>query len=205
MSDDETTDDGPPNDAPRAPTQSPRPADATTDRRGALSVLVGVGSLAYAGALAVPGVRFLTDTGTGDAGDARTGDGGAHERFRRIAKLAELPEGTPERVKIVGDTRDAFTVTRGQTLGSVWLLRSGDSVRALSAECPHLGCAIDLGGDGKSYGCPCHTSRFSLEGQAESGPSPRGMDELAVRIVDGHVEVDFRRFRQGVTERVEAG
>ncbi len=174
--------------------------DEGTDRRGALSVLVGVGSVAYAGALAVPGFQYLNGSGP-----APPSSSGSKEHWKRITQLETLGEGKPERVKIVGETRDAFTLTRGQTLGSVWLQRTGDTVRALSSECPHLGCAIDLTGDSKSYGCPCHTSRFSLDGKAESGPSPRGMDELAVRIVQGWVEVDFRRFRQGITERVEVG
>ena len=175
----------------------PKPKTPETDRRGALGTLIGVGSLAYAGGLAVPAFQYLNDTG----GEGQTGA----EQWKRVAKLDQLPDGKPERVKIVGETRDAFTVSRGQTLGSVWLQRSGDVVRAMSAECPHLGCAIDLGSDEKSYGCPCHTSRFSLEGKAESGPSPRAMDELAARVVDGFVEVDFRRYRQGVADKQEVG
>lgn len=186
----------PTDDARRAERKQP-PKETSTDRRGALGVLVGVGSLAYAGALAGPGYRYLTGGGAGQEP--------SRESWKRVAKVDQLRDGAPERVKVVGETRDAFTISRNQTLGSVWLQRSGDSVRAFSAECPHLGCAIDLGGDAKSFSCPCHTSRFGLDGRAESGPSPRGMDELAVRIVDGFVEVDFRRFRQGVGERVEVG
>lgn len=183
----------PPPDAP--PRRPEEPKATGTDRRGALGALVGVGSLAYAGALAAPGYRYLTGGGAAQQP--------SKESWKRVAKLDQLKEGAPERVKVVGETRDAFTISRNQTLGSVWLHREGDTVRALSAECPHLGCAVDVGGDGASFSCPCHTSRFNLAGQSEGGPSPRGMDELAVRIVDGFVEVDFRRFRQGVGERVE--
>ena len=167
-------------------------------RRGALRMLVAAGSAVYAGALAVPALRYLGSTGPEGASG-----GGGKERWMRVAPLNSLPEKTPTRVKVSGDERDAFTITRNKTLGSVWLQRSGDKVTAMSAECPHLGCAIDLGGDGKSFGCPCHTSRFSLEGKAESGPSPRAMDDLAARVKDGWVEVDFRRFRQGAAEKVE--
>jgi hypothetical protein len=31
------------------------------------------------------------------------------------------------------------------------------------------------------------------------------MDELSARVADGHVEIDFRRFRQGVGDKVEVG
>ena len=172
------------------------PEDPKTSRRGALTALVVAGSAVYAGALAVPAYRFL------HSDDA--GGGGQKERWIRVGRLEALPEGKPTRLSIVGEERDAFNLTRGK-LGSVWVLRKGKEVRALSATCPHLGCSIDLGGDNKSFSCPCHTSRFSLDGKAEAGPSPRAMDELAVRVHEGFVEVDFRRFRQGVPNKVEVG
>jgi menaquinol-cytochrome c reductase iron-sulfur subunit len=190
---------GKPNDAPDARSEptAPNPgAHHDPPRRGALRSLVTLGTVAYAGALAAPAAAFL-------AGAA--GGSGGGQRWLRVAALADLPNGQPHRVKVVGNERDAFTVTRDELLGSVWLIREGDRVRALSATCPHLGCAVDLSADRKSFGCPCHTSRFGLSGDAEAGPSPRGMDPLTVRIRDGVVEIDFRRYRQGITERKELG
>ncbi|MBK8251885.1 MAG: Rieske (2Fe-2S) protein [Polyangiaceae bacterium] len=171
---------------------APQPADES--RRGALKVLVTAGSIAYAGALAAVGASFATSTVGGET----------RERWLRAARLADLPEGEPRRVPMIGDARDAFTVTPAEQLGSVWLLRKGNDVKALSATCPHLGCAIDLAADKKGYSCPCHTSAFSIEGATQSGPSPRGMDLLATRITDGWVEVDFRKYRQGTAEKKES-
>jgi menaquinol-cytochrome c reductase iron-sulfur subunit len=179
-------------ETPAAP--PPVPSGARAERRTALRMLVTASGLAYAGAIAVPAVSFLASTGPAEAGGAR---------WIRIGRLAELPLDVPRRMQVVGDERDAFTVTRDELLGSVWVRREGDGVRALSATCPHLGCAVDLDADQKSFGCPCHTSRFALAGEALAGPSPRGMDPLATRVVDGFVEVDFRHFRQGVTDREE--
>jgi menaquinol-cytochrome c reductase iron-sulfur subunit len=166
-------------------------------RRGALRTLVALGSLAYAGALAIPAARFVTAPSPGG--------GGGKERWVRVGRLEDLPQGEPRRLQVIGDERDAFTLTRDQLLGSVWVVKEGDKVRAMSATCPHLGCAIDLGTDKKSFSCPCHASRFGLSGDTEAGPSPRGMDPLAARVQDGWVEIDFRRFRQGIVERKEAG
>lgn len=175
------------------------PASPPDDgRRGTLRLLIGAGTAAYAAALAVPGYRFVADGSTA----ARAG---AADAWVRVFKLSALPEGTPTRVALVADERDAFTVTRDQRVGSVWLLRIGGTVRALSATCPHLGCAIDLRADGKAFACPCHASRFSLDGTSEAGPSPRAMDPLATRVVDGFVEVEHRRYRQGTAERVAVG
>ena len=179
---------------------APAPAEPAPakDRRGALRTLVTLGGLACAGALLVPAARFLAGPSAGGGGG-----GAGNERWIRVAKLDDLPQGKPRRLQIVGDERDAFTLVRDQSLGAVWVLRQGADVKALSAVCPHLGCAIDLGADRKSFACPCHTSRFALDGAAEAGPSPRGMDPLAARVQDGWVEVDFRRFRQGITDREE--
>ncbi|HHH11363.1 MAG TPA: Rieske (2Fe-2S) protein [Sorangium sp.] len=164
-------------------------------RRGALRTLVAAGGAVYAGALVVPALGYLNSTTANAAG--------GKERWMRVAPLNSIVDKKLTRVKITGDERDAFTISRNKTLGTVWVERDGTKVRALSAECPHLGCAIDLTGDGKGFACPCHTSRFALDGKSESGPSPRGMDQLSARVKNGWIEVDFRRFRQGVSERVE--
>jgi len=158
-------------------------------------MLVTLGGLAYAGAIAVPAARFAVAPSEGH--------GAAGARWFKVGRLVDLAEGEPRRIPVVGDERDAFTVTRDQMLGSVWVMRTGDSVRAFTATCPHLGCSVDLNADKKSFGCPCHASRFNLDGAAESGPSPRAMDPLNTRVVNGVVEVDYRRYRQGISAREE--
>jgi cytochrome b6-f complex iron-sulfur subunit/menaquinol-cytochrome c reductase iron-sulfur subunit len=153
------------------------------------------------GALAIPASRFAT----APIADPARGGRGGEARWVRVGRLDDLPQGEPRRLQVIGDERDAFTLVRDQMLGSVWVVREGDKVRAMSATCPHLGCAIDLGADKKSFGCPCHASRFALSGATEAGPSPRGMDALEARVEGGWVEIDFRRFRQGTTDRQEVG
>ena len=57
---------------------------------------------------------------------------------------------------------------------------------------------------GAGFACPCHTSAFEADGKRKSGPSPRDLDALGTRIEEGFVAVDFRRFRIGIAEKVEA-
>ncbi len=170
-----------------------------TSRRTALKTFVAAGALAYAGALCVPALGFLNSTGgSKEDGAAKS------ERWVRVGRLADLPaNGEPRRMAVIDDERDAFTVTRNQLLGAVWLVREGEKVRAMSSVCPHLGCAIDVNPDKKSFNCPCHASRFSLMGVPEAGPSPRDMDALPTRIADGWIEIAFKRFKQGKKEREE--
>ena len=101
---------------------------------------------------------------------------------------------------------DAWSVTPARRVGAVWLLREGaggDTVKALSAVCPHLGCLIERRGDG--FNCPCHVSAFARDGRALDGPSPRAMDPIEVRVRDGAVQVKWVRYRLGVSERVVEG
>ncbi|WP_233561495.1 ubiquinol-cytochrome c reductase iron-sulfur subunit [Sorangium cellulosum] len=181
-----------------ASASAPIGAPPPEERRGALKALVAIGGLAYAGALAAPAASFLSGSAAGNAGSA-----GGRERWVRVGRLADLPPDEPRRLKVVGEERDAFTVAKDQMLGAIWVIREGEKIRAMSATCPHLGCGVELNDDKKSFNCPCHSSRFALSGVPETGPSPRPMDPLATRVVDGWVEVDFRRYRDGTAELQE--
>lgn len=129
--------------------------------------------------------------------------GGSSGRWVKTLRLDQLRENEPKRVAIVSDRRDAWTVEKDVELGSVWLVRRGSEVLALSSVCPHLGCSINASGEGAAFVCPCHTSAFDVTGERKSGPSPRDMDSMATKVEDGVVVVDFRRFRIGVAEKVE--
>lgn len=170
--------------------------DPKTDRRGALKAIAVAGSVAGCGALAVPTVRFLVAPAAG-------GDAGG--RWIKTLRLDALREGEPKRVSLVADHRDAWTLEKQVELGAVWLVREGDGVRAWSATCPHLGCAVGLNASGPGFYCPCHDSAFDPAGRRLTGPSPRDLDSLDTRVEDGFVLVDFRRFRQGTAEKAPVG
>ena len=77
-------------------------------------------------------------------------------------------------------------------------------VVAFTAECPHLGCAVNLAEDGKTFLCPCHTSAFDFTGKALNDVPPRGMDTLDVELTPGsdpEVLVKFGRFRTQEKEK----
>jgi cytochrome b6-f complex iron-sulfur subunit/menaquinol-cytochrome c reductase iron-sulfur subunit len=166
-------------------------------RRGALKHLLVLGGAATACIVAAPAAVFV-------AAPARAAGGSGAERWVKTVRLDALTEGEPKKVAIVDDERDAWSIQRGVDLGSVWLVRHGADVVALSAVCPHLGCAIGSLPDG-TFVCPCHDSSFTATGDAVNGPSPRGMDPLATKVEDGVVLVDFKRFRSGTRDRESIG
>lgn len=167
-----------------------RPLDPS--RRRLLAVLAGAGGCAIAGAAGAPALRLAL---------APAAQASAPSRWVRTVKRARLREGEPQRVAVVSERRDAWTVEKDVVLGSVWIVLRGDAVAAYSAVCPHLGCSVNATSDG--FACPCHTSAFDAKGKRVSGPSPRDLDALDARVdADGFVEVDFKRFRIGVPEKV---
>ena len=130
--------------------------------------------------------------------------GGRRQRaWIRVARLDALEPGKAHKANVIGSQVDAWTRAADQQLGAVWLIKDSDShVRAYSVTCPHLGCAIELAND--HFNCPCHDSSFGMNGQVLTGPSPRGMDPLDVRIEPPWVSVRFVKYRQGVGQRVPA-
>jgi Rieske Fe-S protein len=125
-------------------------------------------------------------------------DLGLADRFRAGAE--------PLKVDIVAPlVKDAWTAARNVVLGAAWVRRTApDRIVALSAVCPHLGCTVGWDAAAGGFLCPCHDSRFSPEGQKLTGPSERGLDELPVQIVEGHLQLTWVRYKLGQTAREPA-
>jgi Rieske Fe-S protein len=164
-----------------------------------LEVIVGAVATVIGVAIAVPAAAFLAFPAR-----RRTVSGG--DEPEDVAKLDALPEGKPVRVTVKAQRRvDAWTAFSDVTLGACWLVRSGDRVRAMSTVCPHAGCAVDWDEGGQAFVCPCHDSRFSLDGERQSGPSPRPLDALDVEVAEGRVAVAYRRFKTATPKKEPVG
>jgi glycine/D-amino acid oxidase-like deaminating enzyme/nitrite reductase/ring-hydroxylating ferredoxin subunit len=46
------------------------------------------------------------------------------------------------------------------------------TVHRLSATCTHLGCVVHFNSTERSWDCPCHGSRFAIDGSVLNGPAP---------------------------------
>lgn len=72
-----------------------------------------------------------------------------------------------------------------------YVVRRPDGFRALSAVCTHLGCITRYQAGEGIITCPCHGSRFDLDGEVIAGPAPRHLEWLEMRLsTAGEIEVD---------------
>jgi len=46
-----------------------------------------------------------------------------------------------------------------------------------SPYCAHLGCQLKFNPDDKSWDCPCHGSRFDIDGNIITAPTVKKLDE----------------------------
>jgi Rieske Fe-S protein len=71
-----------------------------------------------------------------------------------------LAPGTGAVVRVDGERRAVYRDEAG-------------TLHALSARCTHLGCIVHFNDAERAWECPCHGSRFALDGAVIQGPANR--------------------------------
>jgi Rieske Fe-S protein len=90
------------------------------------------------------------------------GNAGARVRakLRKVLSTEELGPG------------EAGIVSDGQGEWATYVDEEG-AAHAVSPTCTHLGCLVSFNGVEKAWECPCHGSRFDLDGAVLQGPATR--------------------------------
>jgi Rieske Fe-S protein len=57
------------------------------------------------------------------------------------------------------------------------------SIHAVSATCTHMGCTVSFNQTEKSWDCPCHGARYSIDGTVLNGPADRDLEYLNVDVL----------------------
>jgi cytochrome b6-f complex iron-sulfur subunit len=100
--------------------------------------------------------------------------------------LAALPARTAEANKLIirknevpsGDAKDIIF----RDSPAVIINRSDKGFIALSRVCTHLGCLVEYDRGKQRLICPCHAGNFDLEGNVLSGPPPKSLTAIPLRI-----------------------
>jgi cytochrome b6-f complex iron-sulfur subunit len=130
---------------------------------------------------------FLAQVGIGACALAVVGSGIVTLDFLRPKVLFEPPTIFP--------VADPAEITEGTVRFNrqyrAYVIGAQDGIYALSAVCTHLGCITRYLQDEEIIACPCHGSRFDLEGNVIHGPAPRPLPWLEVKTdPEGLVVVD---------------
>jgi Rieske Fe-S protein len=89
----------------------------------------------------------------------------------------------PRKPKIIEITK--ILVPGGSFLGSDFILfDDGDVAWAISRHCTHLGCTVNFHEKDKIIECPCHQSRFSIEGEVLHGPAKKNLSRYKVERLE---------------------
>ena len=130
--------------------------------------------------------RFLGLLGSGALGVAGLGTAVSLVRFLEPAVLfeeeARVGVGRPEEIAI-----GAVLVLPKQ---KIYVVRSKDGFYALGSTCTHLGCMTRYDKEQGALACPCHGSRFHLDGTVAQGPAPRPLPRLQITLERGVLVVD---------------
>ena len=93
-----------------------------------------------------------------------TAGGTATPAAKTIAKTADVPVGS-------GVIVDEIVVTQP----------SAGVFKGFSAKCTHKGCMVDKIADG-TIDCPCHGSKFNLDGTVANGPADKPLEPENVTV-----------------------
>ncbi len=126
-------------------------------RRKVLGILLAVLGSTAAGSLAYPLVRFFAPP--------------SKDNKTRIMSIKKSEIRLGEAREIVLDNKPVVIINRYEK-GFV----------AFSKVCTHLGCLVEYDKGLRKLICPCHAGTFDLEGNVLSGPPPRPLPSVPLKV-----------------------
>jgi len=91
----------------------------------------------------------------------------AHEKLEELSGLAH---GEGKVIKYEGHTVALYK-------------DEGGGLHVLSPVCPHLKCSVAWNSSERSWDCPCHGSRFDIEGNVITGPAGAPLEKIEVKTL----------------------
>ncbi len=83
---------------------------------------------------------------------------------------------SPESTEIESLPRGRGKLVMTRKLRKLAVYRDAEGeLHALSPVCPHMGCIVDFNPAESSWDCPCHGSRFDVDGKILNGPATTGL------------------------------
>lgn len=131
--------------------------------------------------LRVPRKTVLAGAGVGLAAAAVAACSSGSNSSGSESSGSSAPESSKPAGEALATTAEV-PVGSGVIVGEVVLTQpaAGD-YKGFSAVCTHTGCLLNEIADG-TINCPCHGSKFSLDGAVANGPASRPLEPVAIRV-----------------------
>jgi glycine/D-amino acid oxidase-like deaminating enzyme/nitrite reductase/ring-hydroxylating ferredoxin subunit len=91
----------------------------------------------------------------------------------RLDELVEMAPGEGKVIKIDGEKVALFKDEHGE-------------LHAINPVCTHMKCSVAFNNAEQTWDCPCHGSRFSIEGQMLTGPASHDLEKIEIRALIEH-------------------
>ena len=88
--------------------------------------------------------------------------------IQKIESTGELAAGEGRVVKYEGKSLALYKDEEGK-------------MHAVSTVCPHAKCSVGWNSAEKSWDCPCHGSRFGIDGEVLTGPARQGLEVIEIQ------------------------
>jgi len=62
-----------------------------------------------------------------------------------------------------------------------------DTVKVMNPICTHRQCTVEYNPEEGNIECPCHHSRYNLEGEVLNGPAERPLQRFESELKDGRI------------------
>jgi Rieske Fe-S protein len=112
-------------------------------------------------------------------------------RWVHVGKLEDFRVGEVSTVQVNWEETSAFYRQQLIKPVMVWRRTDGDDPIVYCSTCTHLGCTVHWDPNQRLFLCACHGGAFNLDGTVRSGPPPRPLDRLALRLDNGNLLVEM--------------
>lgn len=99
--------------------------------------------------------------------------------------LDQIPDGSATQILSPPSPNSAFVMAdgggdnaAGDLAFGAFIVKSQGKIAVFAQNCSHLGCSIGFNRDARTFDCPCHGSRFNLDGTVLHGPAANPLSHL---------------------------
>ena len=64
----------------------------------------------------------------------------------------------------------------------LFIYKNDETIDIYDAHCTHMGCILNFDNQSEQFNCPCHKSRFDIDGTILRGPAKRDLDKIPFKI-----------------------